>query len=154
MFAEGLLSGCQQIIVQKSSHHTGTQRTCPVHLEIKTGHIPFPRVQHLQRLISELHSTYPMIFKRLLYDCRPKGSSWVDTTSCVANLQTISEENTTCLSAHAVHCTIRPQQDGESIYQINKRGNVLIYSLQRGVPALQTILWPEVQIHGLHVFCR
>lgn len=31
-------------------------------------------------------STYPVILERLLNKCRPKGSSWVDSTSCVANL--------------------------------------------------------------------
>lgn len=39
LFSEGLLSGCQQIIVQKSRNHTGTQRTWSVHLKNRKGYL-------------------------------------------------------------------------------------------------------------------
>lgn len=109
--------------------------------------------------------------KRPLYNCRSKGSCWIDTASCVADLWNISGEiPLVSLAVHqqitykldlqpvhptSIHC-IRPQQDRESIYQINEGGggDILIYSLQQGVPALQTILSKEVQIHQRHVFCQ
>ena len=47
----------------------------------------------------QLNNAYPMVVKRLLYNCGPEGSSRVNTTSCEADLKTISEENTT-LAVH------------------------------------------------------
>lgn len=75
--------------------------------------------------------------KRPLYNCRSKGSCWIDTASCVADLWNISGEiPLVSLAVHqqitykldlqpvhptSIHC-IRPQQDRESIYQINEGG--------------------------------
>lgn len=64
--------------------------TNPIPVSIGMTHKPRNKYH-----IFQLYNTYPVINKRLLDNCRSKGSSWVDSTSCVGDLQH-TEETATC----------------------------------------------------------
>lgn len=54
----------------------------------------FESPKHLYKFNLHHHNVHQMIFKGPRHGLRPEGLSWADATSCVANLQRITLNNT------------------------------------------------------------